>query len=148
MAFRTNRFIVLAAVVALTACAAIRDSDAPAKTAEAGPPLPAQLGPADIQKLYELAHREDGVVASGRPHAGAHWIRWVKPDGDMKLVAGAGAFTDTGTFAIRGNSFCIAWKTIDHGKETCFHYARIGDNTYASYLVDGTESATFKVSMQ
>jgi hypothetical protein len=66
----------------------------------------------------------------------------------MKLVAGHGAFTDTGTFAIRGNSFCVAWKTIDHGKETCFHYARIGDNAYASYLADGTESATFQVSMQ
>ncbi len=137
--------VALGATAALGACSMFASPGSPSAAASSSSGL-VQLRPAEMQKLYSTAHREDGVVSPGRPHAGAHWTRSINPDGAMTLVAGGGVFTDTGRFVIRGDTFCIAWTIIDSGKQTCYHFVKTGENAYAMYLPDGSQTSTFKVT--
>ena len=54
-----------------------------------------------LRALYGAPHREDGVVIAGA-HAGAQWIKWTKPDGNIELSAAHGMFADTGKYRAEG----------------------------------------------
>jgi hypothetical protein len=43
-----------------------------------------------------------------------------------------------GTWAIKGNSVCTAWKTLRDGREQCATYYAVGGRTYQSFQLDGT----------
>lgn len=43
-----------------------------------------------------------------------------------------------GTWAVKGNTLCTAWKTMRDGREQCAVYYRLGPKTFQSYQLDGT----------
>ncbi len=104
------------------------------------------LGNSSLQSLYGTAHREDGVVLHGS-HVGARWTKWVKPDGSMQLLAGAGLFTDTGRVVVVGDTVCSTWQHIDGGKTSCMRVGRIAVDTYVSYGADQVSGSRFRVSI-
>jgi hypothetical protein len=100
-----------------------------------------------VRALYAVPHREDGVVLQGS-HKGAPWTRWTKQDGTVSLLAGHGLFTDTGKLAIRGNTACWKWASIDDGKESCTLLVRVGANEYVTYDGDGSKGSDFHIVPQ
>ncbi len=138
MTLRTGAAFVLAAAALAGGCSALQR---PAATAAAhGTPVDA----AALRALYAAPHREDGVVLHG-DHAGAHWIKWTKPDGSLEISAGHGLFADTGTFVVRGDTVCARWSHIDDGHENCMHLVRTGPDTYTSVDPDGVPGSSFRV---
>lgn len=144
MMSRIGSGLAFAAVAALIGCSASGTSPR-ADRASSASSRSTPGGAAEVQALYGTAHREDGVVLQG-DHAGAHWTKWAAPDGTLRLSAGHGLFTDTGKFVLRGNEICSTWAHIDAGKENCVRPVKIGADEYATYLPDGSENATFRVS--
>jgi hypothetical protein len=138
---------LLSAVVAaaLLGCAATSPSITPqVSDTSAAPPHAAFLDAAAVRALYAVPHREDGVVLQGS-HKGALWTRWTKQDGTVSLLAGHGLFTDTGKLAIRGNTACWKWASIDDGKESCTQLVRVGANEYVTYDGDGSKGSDFHI---
>ena len=111
------------------------------------PPHAAFLDAAAVRALYAVPHREDGVVLQGS-HKGAPWTRWIKQDGTVSLLAGHGLFTDTGKLAIRGNTACWKWASIDDGKESCTRLVRVGANEYVTYDGDGSKGSDVHIVPQ
>ena len=136
---------IVMAMMGLAGCAASTPS-APADPPAASPA--ASLGkPLDagaVAALYGAPHREDGVVLSGA-HQGAHWTKWIRPDGSLELSAAHGLFADSGRFVLRGNVVCARWEQIDHGRENCMHLVQDGPDEYTSIGADGQPGSRFKV---
>ena len=124
MTFRSAAALVFAAASLAGGCAAPQRQ---AATAAQGAPI----GAAELRALYAAPHREDGVVLHGA-HAGAHWIKWSKPDGSLELSAGHGLFADTGQYVVRGDTVCARWAHIDKGRENCMYLVKIAPDTYTS----------------
>lgn len=80
-------------------------------------------------------------------HAGKRWIKWIAPDGTLRLSAAHGLFTDTGRFRVDGNEICSTWEHIDHGRTACMRLAVIGKDTYVTIEQDGTLAARFNVTI-
>jgi hypothetical protein len=138
---------LLSAVVAATllGCATTSPSIKPqASDTSAAPPHAAFLDAAAMRALYAVPHREDGMVLQGS-HKGAPWTRWTKRDGTVSLLAGHGLFTDTGKLAIRGNTACWKWASIDDGKESCTQLVRVGAHEYVTYNGDGSKGSDFHI---
>ncbi len=129
------------ALVALAGCGATH-ADSSSHAQVSGKPVDA----AALQDMYRTAHREDGVVLQGA-HEGAHWTRWLKPDGTMTLSAAHGLFTDTGRFTVEGDQLCSTWTHIDSGKKSCVHVVKTGPDAYVTYGDDGAGSS-FRMSRQ
>jgi hypothetical protein len=54
-------------------------------------------------------------------------------DGKARLTGSFGAFTeDTGVWRIQGDKFCVKWKRLRGGKETCFSIKRLPDGSLDS----------------
>ncbi len=147
MRYQNGSAIVAVAMVALTGCAAPSPtSSPPGPQAAAAPEQPKAIDAREVEALYDTAHREDGVVLAGA-HAGAHWIKWYKPDGKMELSAAHGLFADSGTYAVSGDKVCVAWNHIDDGKRTCMHLIKNGVD-YITLMPDGSEGSRFRVTTQ
>lgn len=79
-------------------------------------------------------------------HTGAHWTKWTKPDGTLRILAGGGVFTDHGRYDIDGDQLCATWRTIDAGRRICMHVGRDGPGSYVTYDLQGFEGSRFRVS--
>ena len=143
MTVRIGAALALAAACVVAACATPQRAAPPPagqQAAQSAVPVDAT----QLAALYAAPHREDGVVLSGA-HAGAHWIKWAKPDGSLELSAAHGLFADSGHFVLKGNQVCAHWSQIDQGHETCMYLVRIGADTYTSYDTMGRPGSRFHV---
>jgi hypothetical protein len=138
MTIRMGAAFSLTAACIAAACATPQPA-ARTSGADAAPVDATQLA-----ALYAAPHREDGVVLSGA-HAGAHWIKWAKPDGSLELSAAHGLFADSGRFVLKGDQVCAQWSHIDNGRETCMHLVKTGADTYTSYDTGGQAGSRFRV---
>ncbi len=109
---------------------------------EAGPLLP----PGAVRALYAAQHREDGEVLSG-PHAGKHWVKWVTPDGTLRLSAAHGMFRDNGRVRVDGDKVCSTWETIDKGKTACMWLSKLAPDLYVIIDGDGERVSRFRVTV-
>lgn len=134
--------LALAPLVVLAGCAT---PPPPAPVASAAPPSQ-MLTNAELLALYGTQHREDGVVLHGG-HVGAHWTKWVSPDGSLRLSAGAGLFTDTGHLVVQGDRVCSTWTHIDDGKQACMRVAKVAAGSYVTYGPNGVSASSFRVTI-
>lgn len=50
-----------------------------------------------------------------------------------------------GTWRIYDNRFCTRYPNIRQGFETCFFFQQVGENTYNTFMTDGSQNATWYV---
>jgi hypothetical protein len=56
--------------------------------------------------------------------------------GAARVTWASGA--ETGTWAVKGDALCTAWKTMRDGREQCARYYALGGRDYQSFQLDGT----------
>jgi hypothetical protein len=118
----------------------------PAPVASAVPIQPGLLLPAKaVGTLYTTPHREDGIVLSGN-HAGKRWVKWVEPDGTLRLSAAHGMFRDDGRLKVDGNQVCSTWDHIDKGQTACMRLTEVAPDTYVAVDSDGAQVSRFQVT--
>ncbi len=81
------------------------------------------------------------------PHAGKHWIKWVKADGTLRLSAAHGMFRDNGRVRVDGNEVCSTWDTIDKGKTACMRLSKVSPGLYVTIDGDGAQASRFRVTV-
>jgi hypothetical protein len=118
----------------------------PAAVASSAPAQREPLLPAKaVGALYTTLHREDGVVLSG-DHAGKRWVKWVAPDGTLRLSAAHGMFRDDGRLRVKGDEICSTWEHIDKGQTACMRLTEVAPDTYITVDSDGTQVSRFRVT--
>jgi hypothetical protein len=132
-------------MLAMTGCA---DRTSSSQASASSPPAhgeQAALNPAQLKALYDTPHREDGVVLKGE-HEGKHWIKWIGPDGTLRLSAAHGMYTDAGRVRVDGNQVCSTWDHIDKGRTACMRLTEVAPNTYVAVDHDGNQASQFNVT--
>lgn len=76
-----------------------------------------------------------GASVSGTTSKGAPYRVMYNADGTVSLATEY--FSDTGTWRIKGDTYCAKWKTIRRGNEACFSMVSHGDVDYHFINVDG-----------
>lgn len=135
---------VALAVALIGGCTRAGTSGQPSDPAVAATRGGTPVSPSALHALYSQPHREDGVVLSGA-HAGAHWIKWTKPDGSLELSAAHGLFADTGHYVLKNDAVCARWSHIDDGHENCMRLVKTGADSYVSLGSDGKPGSSFHV---
>ena len=73
----------------------------------------------EFKRTYKTANGGEGVYVS-------------YPDGKMMVDWGSG--TDTGVWAIKGDTVCSTWKKIRDGEERCFVGYTMPDGSQRAYI--------------
>jgi hypothetical protein len=63
-------------------------------------------------------------------------VLWRK-DGSARVKWDEGGLDEEGTWAIKGNAVCTAWKKLRNNRELCVHHYRLAGDTTQSFTVDG-----------
>jgi hypothetical protein len=63
-------------------------------------------------------------------------VLWRK-DGTARVKWDEGGLDEEGTWTIKGNAVCTAWKKLRNNRELCVHHYRLAGDTTQSFTVDG-----------
>jgi hypothetical protein len=125
---RFLQFLAGAGLLALAACVADRQVQAPA-----GDFLSHEQLSALLSKTRTVR------IATGRLNV----IGIYAQDGTAQVDWGTGGAK--GTWRIYDNRFCTRYPGIRQGFETCYFFRQTGENTYTQFFVDGNVSSTWVV---
>ena len=111
---------------------------------KAQPAHDSQIRQLDGQRLENLfsGRQIDGQAPDGRKWtasfdaSGTANIRWNGPDGRG---------SDTGSWAIDGNTNCVTWQTLMDGEENCMTVYKVDDGQYNMFNANGSINSLIMV---
>ncbi|MBI3030795.1 MAG: hypothetical protein HYY64_14915 [Candidatus Rokubacteria bacterium] len=109
-----------------------------------GKPTGTPLTGAELKNMFErgaiIDHYHPGGIWRGSTvvdPSGLVFANWLEASG----VGGQ----DLGTWRMVGDTFCLKYKTVRGGMETCFRHYKVGDNTYQIWLTDGRFNSAYRL---